>query len=138
MWLGLGLAGGVLAACCGVGVVAVGGLLVLGQEAINEQAQRAVTDYLVAVTEQDWEEAYRLRCERDRQAESLPEFTSRVSAQPPIDDYQVRDIDPAPDGDITVPVAVTYADGTGATLIVPLDQNTETGRFEVCGTVQLA
>ncbi|MGH3680944.1 MAG: hypothetical protein ACRDT2_11940, partial [Natronosporangium sp.] len=143
-WLGLGLAGAVLALCCGVGVVAVGGLLVLGEQAINEQAQRAVSDYLAAVAEQDWEQAHDLRCEPDRRAESLPEFTDRVSAEPRIESYQVGDLridsgggglDPE-GGETTVPVSVTYAGGDSARLIFPVEQNSRTGRFEVCGAVR--
>jgi hypothetical protein len=135
IWLGLGLVGGVLAVCCGVGVVALGGLLVLGQEAVNEQAQRAVSDYLAAVTERDWQAAYELRCEEDRAAESLPEFTDRAAAQPPIDNYQVQDFQLGSDSEISVPVEVTYAGGDRATLVFPVDQ-TPTGRFEVCGQVR--
>ncbi|MPZ25033.1 MAG: hypothetical protein GEV12_00910 [Micromonosporaceae bacterium] len=143
-WLGLGLAGAVLAVCCGVGVVAVGGLLVLGEQAINEQAQRAVADYLAAVAEEDWEQAYDQRCEQDRRAESLPAFTSRASAEPAIESYQVGDLQIEPGngglepggGEMTVPVFVTYAGGASARLIFPVDQSSRTGRFEVCGTVQ--
>jgi len=134
-WLGLGLAGAILAACCGVGVVAIGGLLAVGQEAVNEQARRAAGDYLAAVADRNWEEAYELRCRQDRQAESLFEFTSRVSAEPRIGSYQVGDMDPEPDGDITVPVQVTYADGTADRLVFPIEQNPN-GQLEVCGRIR--
>lgn len=142
MWLGVGLASGLLAACCGIGVAAVGGLLVLGQQVVTEQAQRAVTDYLTALTEQDWEQAYELRCARDRRAESLSEFTSRVSGAPAIDSYRIGDlrVDPgrdeldASDDELTVPVEVTYADGTAGRLTFPLDQNSA-GGLQVCGEV---
>lgn len=142
MWLGVGLAGGVLAACCGIGVAAVGGLLVLGERVINEQAQRAVTDYLTALSEQDWEQAYEQRCAQERRTESLPEFTRRVSSQPAIDSYRVGDlrINPgrddldASDDELSVPVDVTYADGTTQRLTVPLEQN-RNGELEVCGQV---
>lgn len=139
LWLGLGLAGAVLVACCGVGVVAVGGLLVLGEQVATEAAQRAVTDYLTALTERDWEEAYELRCPDDRTAESLAEFTGRVSAQPEIESYQVHDADLGqdPTTDVTVPVAVTYASGQRAQLIFPVAQGSG-GRYEVCGTIQQA
>jgi hypothetical protein len=134
-WLSVGVVGGLLAACCGVGGVAIGGLLVLGNEAINEQAQRAVGDYLAALAEQDWEQAYEQRCADDRQRESLAQFAGAQSGQPPIDSYEVGDLDVA---DETVPVQVTYADGTGAGLAVPVEQNQNTGQFEVCGTVDEA
>lgn len=140
-WLGLGLAGGVLAVCCGVGVAAVGGLLVLGERAVNEQAQAAVDDYLAAVVERDWQQAYELRCAADRRAESLPEFRRRVSAGPQIETYEIGEIAPQPGDElfssaVTVPVQVAYADGTRTRLTVPLDQDPQTGQLEVCGTVE--
>jgi hypothetical protein len=132
-WLSLGVAGGLLAACCGVGGVAIGGLLVLGTEAVNEQAQTAVGDYLTALVEQDWEQAYELRCEDDREDQSLAEFTQRESTQPQIEVYEVGDLDTV---EMTVPVRVTYADGTGEQLAVPVEQSSQTGRFEVCGSIE--
>jgi hypothetical protein len=141
-WLGLGLAGAVLAGCCGVGVVGVGGLVVLGQQAVDEQAQRAVDDYLAAVTEQDWQKAYDLRCARDQRAESLSAFTDRVSAMSRIESYQTRNTRLAGNGDLTVPVQVTYADGSETTLTYPVEQNPgpgpDTGQLEVCGQVRPA
>jgi hypothetical protein len=130
-WLSLGIAGGLLAACCGVGGVAIGGLLILGGQAVNEQAQAAVDDYLAALAEQDWEQAYDLRCAEDRADESLAAFSQRESARPPIKSYEVDDLEPA---DLTVPARVIYTDGTTQTLTVPVEQN-EQGQFEVCGTI---
>jgi len=132
-WLSLGVAGGLLAACCGIGGVAIGGLLVLGTEAVNEQAQRAVRDYLAAVAEQDWEQAYELRCEDDRERVSVAEFANEQAGQPQIEAYDVGDLDVA---EMTVPVRVTYTDDSGTQLDVPVEQSSETGRFEVCGTVE--
>jgi hypothetical protein len=141
MWLGLGLAGALLAACCGVGVVAVGGLLVLGEEATNEQAQRAVDDYLAAVAERDWERAHELRCETDRRAESLPEFTDRVSALPRIESYQLGDVQVDPTDDpfevqLSVPAEVSYADGSEQRLTFLVEQDPDAGRILVCGPVE--
>lgn len=137
--LSLGLAGGLLAACCGVGGVAVGGLVLLGEQALNEQAQRAVDDYLAAVAEQEWQEAYEQRCAADREAESLREFTDRISDRPRIEEYSLGDLrietgdDPlGVDGEMSVPADISYADGTDTVLEIPVDQNPETGQFEVC------
>jgi hypothetical protein len=130
-WLSLGVAGGLLAACCGVGGVAVGGLLVLGAEAVNEQAQAAVEDYLAAVAAQDWEQAYGLRCAEDREDVSLDTFARQELALPRIQSYEVDDLDTA---ELTVPARVVYADGSRTTLSVPVEQNQQ-GQFEVCGTI---
>ncbi|QSB13178.1 hypothetical protein JQS43_16235 [Natronosporangium hydrolyticum] len=138
--VGLGVAGALVAACCGVGAVAGGGLLVLGQQVINEQAQRPVGEFVGALADQDWETAYDQRCAADRNTEPLSQFSSRMQALPAIDDYQVGDleIEPGDDvfgtGDMRVPVDVAYVDGTDTVLDIPVEQNVETGEFEVCGT----
>ncbi|HEY8471494.1 MAG TPA: hypothetical protein VIL37_02530 [Natronosporangium sp.] len=128
-WLGLGVAGGLLAACCGIGGVAFGGLIVFGTEAVNEQAQRAVSDYVAAIAEQDWEQAHELRCERDRNRLSPADLAQAQAGQPQIETYQVGDLDFQ---DLTVPVQLTYDDLTGERVEVPVEQS-QTGRFEVCG-----
>jgi hypothetical protein len=138
----LGIAGGLLAACCVVGGVALGGLLVLSQQAANEQAQAAVEDYLAALMAQDWQGAYEQVCAADRLAESPDQFASRWSGEPAIQSYQVGDPrrDQREQGDdpftsvLTVPVDVVYASGTGGALNVRVVQNPNTGQFQVCET----
>lgn len=134
--IGLGVAGGLLALCCGVGGLATVGLLVVGQRALTEQAERAVHDYLAAVAEQEWEQAYELRCDRDRTAESLADFRRRMQAQPQIESYEVGEavIDPAAEEVFQVTAEVVYEDGTEAVLEVPVDQDPQTGTLEVCGS----
>lgn len=138
--LGLGAAGGLLAACCGLGVTAVGGLVVLLGLAVNEQAQQAVDDYLAAVVAEDWERAYELRCAADQQTESLGAFTDRVSGPPRIESYDVGEVvvdsgegSPFSDVEMTVAVRVTYADGTGESIGMRVEQD-PTGQIEVCET----
>jgi len=139
MWLGIGVAGALLTACCVVGGVATGGLLVLGEQMANERAQRAVSDYLAAVADQDWERAYELHCEQDQQAESLDEFTGRISSQPQIESYEVGELNLEQggggifDSDATVPVDVVYAGNAAPERItIPVEQDSGTGDFEVC------
>jgi hypothetical protein len=132
LWLGLGIAGAVLAVCCGAGIVSLGGLVVVGVEAINEQAQRTVSDYLEAEIEGDWEAAYRQRCEQDRRRESLAEFTRRVSALPQIESYDLGEVD-ITGAEVRLSARVEYEDGRSERLLVPLDQDPETGLLQVCG-----
>jgi hypothetical protein len=100
-----------------------------------------VSDYLAAVVEEDWEQAYEQRCPQDQQAESLSAFTSRVSSQPRIESYEVGDLTLEQgaggvfDAESTVAVRVTYTGGAGASLTFPVEQNPDTGDFQVCGTV---
>ncbi len=133
IWLGLGIAGGLLVLCCGAGIAAVAGLAVTGVEALNEQARTATDDYLSARVERDWEQAYQQRCEQDQRQESLREYTRRVSDLPPIESYQLDEIEMAPRGQVQVPATLTYADGDSERVLVPLVQDSETGQFEVCG-----
>lgn len=133
MWWGLGIAGAVLALCCGAGVVAVGGLAVTGVQAVNEQAQQAVGEYLDAASEGNWRAAYEQRCARDRRAESPSEFTERVSDLPRIESYDLEEAEITPAGDVHVPATVDYVDSGTENLNVPVAQNTRTGELEVCG-----
>jgi hypothetical protein len=132
LWIGLGVAGAVLALCCGAGIVSLGGLVVIGVQAVNEQAERAVGDYLDAEIAGRWREAYQQRCERDRRVESLSEFTRRASDQPRIRSYELGEVD-LTGTDIRLLAEVEYADGRSERLLVPLERNPETGMLEVCG-----
>jgi len=133
VWLGLGVAGAVLALCCGAGVISFGGLFLTSYQALNEQAHRAVGDYLDAEIAGDFEEAYELRCARDRRSESLPEFRDRVSSLPRIESYELSDVEITQAGNVRVPAVVNYEDGRQERLLVPLAQDETTGELEVCG-----
>jgi hypothetical protein len=127
------LAGAVLVLCCGAGVVALGGLIFTGMEALNEQARAVTADYLDAEIAGDWQEAYEQRCARDQRAESLSAFTDRLSSLPRIESYDLDEVNFTPGGMIRMPATVQYADRGSERLMVPLVQNRETGRLEVCG-----
>ncbi|HLU33173.1 MAG TPA: hypothetical protein VKZ74_04030 [Natronosporangium sp.] len=133
-WLGLGVAAAVLVMCCGIGGVAFGGLLVTMIPALNEQAQRTVGDYLDALAAQNWRRAYELHCDADQQAESLAEFTDRVSEPPLITDYELGSLDylDVQSDRLHLPAEVIYADGSRAPESFPLVPDPQTGRLEVC------
>lgn len=134
VWLGLGVAGAVLVLCCGAGIASLGGLAVTSMQAITEQAQRPVDDYLSARVDGEWEDAYEQRCDEDRQDESLAQYIDRVSAPPQIESYDLGEIDIGPRGDFRgLRAVIDYADGSTERLTVPLSQDPETGQFEVCG-----
>jgi hypothetical protein len=132
LWLGLGIGGAVALLCCGGGIAALIALTVASQEAFNEQAKVVIGDYLDAVEEREFGEAYDMLCEREQSAESRSQFEARISAEPRISSYRVGELD-LESSDYQVPVDVTYADGGTDTLQVSLAQNSGTGRFEVCG-----
>jgi hypothetical protein len=131
MWLGLGVAGIAVVLCCGGGLAAVVGLLVAGTRALDEQAEIVITDYLEAISDEEYGEAYDLLCPDLQQRESLGAFERRVAAQPQISAFQVGDTDLTTD--IIVPVRVTYATGGTDSLRFVMAQDSETGGLLVCG-----
>ncbi|MFC7545351.1 hypothetical protein [Plantactinospora sp. GCM10030261] len=131
LWLGLGAGALVAVLCCGGGGAALVGLVVSGTQAVNEQAQVVVGDYLRAVKDKEYDDAYRLLCDSDQQRESPSEFTDRLSAEPDIASYDVGEATVSTD--ISVPVTVTYSGGNQQAQRITLAQDRGTGQFEVCG-----
>lgn len=132
MWWGLGVAGAALAVCCGGGLLAFGGFVITGTQALNEQADRVVGDYLDAVIAEDWDRAYDRLCDRDQRAESLEEFARREARAPEIQSYELGDLD-LTRPELRLPVDLTYTEGGTERVEVPLEQDTSTGELEVCG-----
>lgn len=130
MWLGLGVAALAVVLCCGGGAVALVGLFVSSAEAINEQARTVVGDYLEAVRDEKYGQAYQMLCDEARRRESPAEFEERISAGPTVTAYRVGDV--AFTDEITVPVQVTYTGGERDNLRASLDQDTDTGELRVC------
>lgn len=128
--LGLGIGAGVLLLACGGGVAVAAGLGQVVTNALNEQADVVVGDYLAALRDREWAKAYDQLCDRAREQENESQFTSRVSTGERITAWDVGDVDMVR---LAAPVAVTYADGDTAELRALLGQNRETGGFEVCG-----
>ncbi|GAA2517952.1 hypothetical protein [Winogradskya humida] len=125
----IALAIGAVLLIFGVGLAAVIGIGAVGGKALNEQADAVVADYLDAVRDRNYSDAYDMLCESARSSQSESEFTEQVSGQEPIVDYDLGDVSLVR---LTVPVEVRYADGSRAELEAVLEQNTSTGRFEVC------
>jgi hypothetical protein len=127
--LGLGVGAGVLVLVCGGGVAAAVGLGRVMTSALNEQAEVVVGDYLDALRDREWSQAYDQLCDEARQKETEAQFTSRVSTAERITSWEVGNVDLT---QLAAPVAVTYADGDTADLRAYLGQDRETGGFEVC------
>ena len=127
--LGLGLGAGVLVLVCGAGVAAAAGLTRVMSSALNEQAEVVVGDYLEALRDREWSQAYDQLCPQAKQQETEAQFTSRVSTQEAITSWDVGTVELV---QLSAPVTVTYADGDRADLRAYLGQNRQTGGFEVC------
>ena len=125
----LGLGAGVLVLVLGAGVAAAVGLTRVVSSALNEQADVVVGDYLDALRDREWSQAYDQLCDEAQQKETEAQFTSRVSTEEPITAWDVGNVELV---QLSAPVTVTYADGDREDLRAYLGQNRQTGGFEVC------
>jgi hypothetical protein len=109
-----------------------GGLIVLGSRALQEQAQASVEDYLSALREAEYDQAYDLLCDGLQARTSPAEFEQTSRDGPRVSSFDVGEAVFGRD-DIRVPATVDYADGTVREIRFVLAQDRNTGRFEVCG-----
>jgi hypothetical protein len=127
--MGLGIGAGVLVLVCGGGAAALFGLGASMNSALQERAYAAVRGYLGALHDGDVAKAYGLLCDSAQRDETQAEFRERIAAAQPIERYTLGTFDLV---SVAVPVAATYADGNTANLEAYLDQDKDTGGFEVC------
>jgi len=130
-WLALGLAGAAVLIVCVGGIFGIGALLVFGGQMVVDQSRAAVTEYLTAIEDEDYEAAYAKLCTQLQRRTGEAEFARSFDRQPKISSFTV--LDPVIDADITVPASVSYADGTRETRRFLVDQDSSTGEFLVCG-----
>ncbi|MBL7256180.1 hypothetical protein [Paractinoplanes lichenicola] len=126
---GLGIGAGVLVLVCGGGLAALIGLGTSITGALDEQAHAAVDDYLTALRDQRFDQAYGLLCEDAQQRETSSEFRTRVEGEQRITAWRLGDFNTVR---MIVPVTATLDGGQVDELEAELDQNTSTGQFEVC------
>jgi hypothetical protein len=129
--IGLGIGAGVLVLVCGGGLAATIGLVSVAGRALNEQAQVVVGDYLDDVKAKRFGEAYDALCDQTRSRVSKAQYTSDAQTAEPIQQFTVGEMD-LTTVDLSVPVDVTYSDGSTAHLKAYLGQDQDTGKFQVC------
>jgi len=127
--LGLGIGAVVLVLVCGGGFAAVIGLTRVMGSALNEQADVVVGDYLDALGDGNYADAYDQLCDEAKASETESAFMNRVSSGQRITDYEVGDVDFV---QLVAPVDVTYSDGDTAQLRAYLGPDREAGGFRVC------
>lgn len=125
------LAGVAVLVICAGGLVGLGGLAVFGTQMIIDQSRAAVTDHLTAVQNGDYQAAYEALCDAERERVSLAEFRRLQEEPGEIISFTVHE--PQITEQIVVPADVRYADGAERRVRFLLEQDTETGAFEVCG-----
>ncbi|GIF26365.1 hypothetical protein BJ973_005725 [Actinoplanes tereljensis] len=126
---GVGIAAGVVVLICGGGLAALIGIGVSATGAMQERAEAAVSDYLDAVQAKRYDDAYDLLCDSTREDESSAEFRARITGQEAITEYTFGDFNIV---NMSLPVDVTYLNGASAEVSAALEQDTDTGDFEVC------
>lgn len=130
--MGMVLGGLALLLCCGGGGAALVGIGSVFTRAVNEQVDVVVGEYFTALQERRFDDAYGQLCADAKRSESAGEFNSRMGDEPGIVSYDIGTIT-ASSAELAVPVELDYADGAVRDVQVALAQNTDTGRFEVCG-----
>jgi hypothetical protein len=131
-WVAAGLSAGVALLLCLAGAAGFGGLIYLGVQTLSEEAQGTVVDYLTALRDEEYGQAYGLLCD-DLQASMSPSEFARTSSEGPrVREFDVGEASFATDP-IEVPATIDYADGDVRTIRFAMFQDTSTGGFEVCG-----
>ena len=134
-WLALGLAGAAALVCCVGGLFGAGGLLVLGNQMVLDEARATVSSYLAAIRDKDYAGAYGLLCDSEQANIDEAEFVN-MQERSPLRSFTVGEtvLESLGDGDrLVVPASLQYTDGRSDSVSYLLDQDTSTGAFEVCG-----
>jgi hypothetical protein len=133
-WLALGLAGAAALVCCVGGLFGAGGLLVLGNQMVLDEAQGTVSSYLSAIRDKDYAGAYARLCESEQANIDEAEFVDGFEGAPALRTFTVGQAVISEAGDeLNVPATLTYVDGRSESVVYLMSQDTSTGAFEVCG-----
>jgi hypothetical protein len=126
----LGIAGAAIALCCGGGFVAVLGFGVTQVAALNEQSRVVVSEYLDALREDKFDDAYRLLCDSQQERQSKENFTAQQESRPQIRGYDLGEFDI---NNSRLPVTERYADGSTDVVTYYLEPDPQTAKLEICG-----
>lgn len=127
--MGIGIGAGTVVLVAGVGIAAVIGLTAVATRALNEQVDAVVGDYLDALHDERYEDAYDALCQSSRGQVTEQSFTDNARRQEQIASYDIGELQVT---DLSVPVHVRYESGGSGELTAYLEQNSTTGGFEVC------
>jgi hypothetical protein len=132
-WWSLGLAGGAALVLCLGGLVGLGGLVVLGNQAQVEQSQAAVTHFLDALRLGDFSSAYEMQCDSEKQRVSRTRFEVTYNIRPRITSFQVGD--PEISQELVVPANLVFETGGQQTVKYRVEADTSASNYKVCGEV---
>jgi hypothetical protein len=90
LWIGLGIAAFVLV-CCICAPAVGGGVIYLGYEADKQDTISAFEDYLSAVQAEDYDTAYGMLCDEDKQGLDADEYAAWATDGPRLVSYDIGD-----------------------------------------------
>jgi hypothetical protein len=126
----LGIAGAVLALCCGGAFVAILGFGVTQVAALNEQAHVVVGEYLDDLRDEKYDEAYRLLCDKEQAHLTRDRFEAREKARTPLRSYTIGEFDI---NSGKLPVTERYQDGSSDLVTYTFESDPKTAKLEICG-----
>ncbi|MGE5830712.1 MAG: hypothetical protein ACM30G_20440 [Micromonosporaceae bacterium] len=129
-WIAIGVTAGVAVLCFMGALVGVGGLAVIGTQVVLNQAKGVVTDYLSALRDEQYADAYNLLCAAEKRQTSQPEFAESFARGPALESFEVGE--PLAGNDLIVPATLHYRTET-RDVRFRLVQDRRTGKFGVCG-----
>ena len=130
-WLAIGLASAAALLCCVGGLFGLGALVVLGNQTVQDEATGVVTDYLTAVRDEEYVDAWALLCESEQDRTPLSDLARSYQDGPKLAAFEVNDLDTS--RGLVVSATLHYENGDRDDVRFRLEQETSTGRFKVCG-----
>jgi hypothetical protein len=130
-WLALGLAGAAALVCCVGALFGLGGLVVLGSQVVEDEARGVVTDYLTAIRDEEFGQAYDLLCDREQRRASLSEFTSSFDDEPGLTSFTIGEVESAEQ--LVVTATLRYSNASTDQVRFLIEQDRQTAELEVCG-----
>lgn len=131
-WTAVGVSIAAALLLCVSGVAGFGGLVYFGFQSVREQSHGVVVDYLSALRDREYAQAYGLLCEPLQAQISAAEFDRVNRAAPRISWFDVGEPS-LTSPEIEVPATIRYANREVRNVRFILDQDESTGGFEVCG-----
>lgn len=130
-WTALGLSSAAVLVACVLGMAGLGGVFYFAYQSLREQAQATVVDYLTALRDREYGQAYDLLCDSFQASTSREAFERSNRDGPAISSFDVGEATVAEE--IVVPATIRYSNSTERTVRYVMFQDTATGGLEVCG-----
>jgi hypothetical protein len=130
-WLAVALAGGAAMVLCVGGLVGLGGVVVLSIQVLRDESVTAVTEFLTAIQDERFGEAYDQLCESVQSRTPRSAFIRDQASGPGITRFTVGEAQLA--DAIRVPATINYDDRTVSSVHFVMEQDAQTGAVEVCG-----